>query len=210
MIPNAHLFAQFTDNAYNKQQIIDFEKEILIALDWKVNFITISNWTNLITVRWDSFMNEINNYIQDISFCQFKFPKPYFRKNNANSYNFIRAFFQYLDMVILDYDYLKYTEKLLGLSLLYILLSNVMGNLDFSVLKQKMCFNSEDINNNNEFNVLFQRFLNSYWGIELSDLMEHIFYISFLIDSQFSINPPTLNQQQNSDEEKNVRKIFKH
>lgn len=141
-------------------------------------------------------MNDINRFITDLAYSQSNFSKPYFRRNNASSYNLIRAFFQYLDMIVLDYYYLEYTEKLLGLSLLYILMSNIMGNLDFRILKQKLCFTNEDISRNIEFNILFERFLFYFWELRLESLFEHIFYISFLIDSQFSINPPKPNQDQ--------------
>jgi len=168
-----------------------------------MNFITIADWSNLITLKWDSFMNDIHKFITDLAYSQTQFSKPYFRKNNTSSYNLIRAFFQYLDMIVLDYYYLEFTEKLLGLSLLYILMSNIMGNLDFRLLKEKLCFTIDEINRNIEFNVLFERFLFYYWELRLEFLFEHIFYVSFLIDSQFSINPPKLNQ--NIEDHENVQ-----
>ncbi len=149
-------------------------------------------------------MEGIEKYISDLSYSQYNFSKPFFRKNNASSYNFIRAYFQYLDMIILDYNYLEFTEKLIALSVLYILLSNIMGNLDLMVLKEKLCFTLEEINKNREFNILFEKYLYYHWELELEYLYEHIFYISFLIDSQFSIDQPVLNQIQNQSENNQV------
>jgi len=148
-------------------------------------------------------MNDIDKFISDLAYSQTPFSKPYFRKNNASSYNLIRAFFQYLDMIVLDFCYLEYTEKLLGLSILYILMSNIIGNLDFRNLKERLCFTNEDINNNIEFNLLFERFLYYYWELRFESLLEHIYYVSFIIDSEFSIIPPQLNQ--NKQEKENVK-----
>jgi hypothetical protein len=168
----------------------------------------MANWSNLITLKWDTFMNDIDKFIFDLAFSQTQFSKPYFRKNNASSYNLIRAFFQYLDIIVLDYSYLEYTEKLLGLSLLYILMSNIMGNLDFRILKERLCFTNEDINKNIEFNVLFERFLYYYWELRLESLLEHIFFVSFLIDSEFSINPPKPNQNKEDSDKVNLLNFY--
>lgn len=203
MLP-CSVFSESTANAFTKEQILNFEKQILETLNWNIELGSFASWSNDVTHQWDYFMDNLNIYISDLPYSQMNFNKPRFRSKNATSYNKFRAFFYYIDLLTLDSNYLEYSEKLLTLALLYIFMSNILGNLDFSKLKIKHHFSEEDISNNFDFNILFGRFTDAYYYIDIELLKEHIIYISFFIDSNFNIKPPKLNEAYINDGEKNV------
>jgi hypothetical protein len=180
MIPTVEAFAHTTDYAYSKENIISYEKEVLRILNWKVNYQSMAFWANLVTKKWDDFsQNFIEKYSYDLTlYFKVNFKLPKFRSENKEEYLLFRYYFQIIDLITLDLNYLQFGDKSLCLTVMYLLLGLYLKIFDLTaVIKSFSSFNymNEHLC---EFNKVYNKFLNYYIGCEFDEISETISFAS--------------------------------
>ena len=59
-LPEMSYFTQVCDNYYSKSEIRNQELMILNSLKWKIQYTNLSDLGNLLTVKWDKIINNLN------------------------------------------------------------------------------------------------------------------------------------------------------
>jgi hypothetical protein len=104
-----------TAGAYTVPEILECEREILKRLNWKIQYANLAYWANYITSKWDSFVDNCHSFESSQ-----KLPK--FRNKTNEEYKLFRKLFQILDLITLDLEMLKYSNRYLVSSVIYLLL----------------------------------------------------------------------------------------
>ena len=120
IIPSIKQYSKFTAETYSVQEIKYYEIIILNLLDWKINYVDIYQWSNLILYKWKNYISEYSNL---------------FQVNEKNINRLYILYYYILDCIILDYYYRFYNMKFLCLSLIYLLFGYEFGIID------EECFN---------------------------------------------------------------------
>lgn len=172
--------ANATEKACSLQDIIKQEFTILETLEWKVNLTNFSTWINETTINWDQFVDNIHLHSNEIRLNLNLIRNFKFRENNLQSLNLFRAFTQFIDIISFDIEYLLYFERILCLSVIYLLILKYFNMIDLSQIPY---LKMDHVNNYYEFNLLFDRFLNKYYSLEFANIFDHIQYTSCYIES---------------------------
>ena len=139
-----------------------------------------STWINHNTVNWDLFVENIEEFSNDIP-LNVDFIKQFkFRAQNPQSFNLFRRLTQYIDIITFDVEYLSFSERHLTSSVIFILILQCFGMVDFS---QIPFLQMENIEHVKEVVFLFNRYLNHFYSIEFVNIFEHIQYVSCYMDS---------------------------
>lgn len=185
-------FANATENACTQQEIIAQESLILSTLEWKINLTNFSTWVNETTLNWDFFIEEIDFYSQDLLINTDGLKAFRFRDKNIQSFNLFRSLTQFVDTISLDVEYLIYSERILCISIIYLLMLKVFNMLDFS----KIAFiQMEHIEQFFELNLLFSKFLMNFYSMDFSNIFEHIQYASCYMDSILTFEDNNQNEE---------------
>jgi hypothetical protein len=176
-----------TANAYCPKEIINYERSVLIALKWKVNYPTLAFWTNYVSNRWDDYIELFStHFAYDIDYKSIKLPQ--FRGKSNENYIFFRNVFQLVDLVSLDIDFLQYCDKFLVLAIIYLFLGVYLRFFSINDVINEFSRDLHCYTNFYELNVIFNRFLNNYIVCEFDEIVEHIYYVSqfFIIDLNYT------------------------
>jgi len=173
-----NLFSICTDKAYSTHEIIEYERNILITLMWKINYPTISFWANFITIQWDEFAKNFHNqYPYDISRRRFKLPIS--RNRTIEEYRFFIDLFQILDLISLDVESIKYSDKILITCVIYLILGVYLKQFTQNDILSEFTKDINAYTNYNDLNIIYNRFLNNFLEIELDDIVDHLGYVSY-------------------------------
>lgn len=162
-IPSLEKFIEFTGDAYSIQEIIEYEQKILKLLDWKLNYVNIFQWSNIILQKWNIF---IEKYF------------PLFNIQNDNN-KFYKLYFYILDSIVLDYYYRFYNMKQLCYAIIYLLFGYELEyinftNFDFSKLKY--------------YNKFFNKFIKMNKGLSSENFRKCIPYVLLFINNDLMKN----------------------
>ncbi len=182
VIPSIQHLAAATENACTYNDIIIQECLILKTLEWEMNITNFSTWINETTITWDTYVNDYlidsNEFMLNIdliSLIRFRI------NNNIQSLMLFRMYTQYIDLISLDTDYLFYSEKIICLTLIYLLILKSFNLIDFTKIAY---LKIQDIDHLFELNLLFDRFLNKFYSLEFPNIFDHIQYVSCFLDAQ--------------------------
>ncbi len=179
-------------------QIIEYERNILTTLCWKIQYPNISFWSNYITSKWDEYANSFSEeFAYDLNWQNKKLP--IFRKHTNEEYHLFRSMFQVLDLMTLDLELLNYSERLIVPSVMYLILGVFLKYFSHNDIIMEF---SKDINaytNYYELNIIFNRFLNCFLEIELDDIVEHIYFVSSYFYIEFDYTTVSISQEEESE-----------
>jgi hypothetical protein len=177
-------FSISTARSYSTMQIIEYERNILNTLSWKIQYPTLAFWCNHITSKWDEYATTFDQeFAYDINWQNRKLP--IFRNHTNEEYHLFRSLFQILDLITLDLGILNYKEKILVPSVIYLIVGVFLKYFSYNNIILEF---SKDINaytNYYELNVIFNRFLNCFLEIELDDIIEYVYYVSSFFYLEF-------------------------
>ena len=172
--------ANATESACTHKDIIQQETLILQTLNWKIDLTTFSSWINHTTLSWDNFITNIECYAPDLMLNQSILHSSRFRANQIQGLYLFRAFTQYIDIISFDVEYLLFSERILCLSIIYLLLLKYFRLVDFSQVSFIML---KHVNHLHEFNLLFDRFLEVNYSLNFANIFDIIQYASCYMES---------------------------
>lgn len=191
--PSIKQFSYFTAETYSVQEIKYYEIVILNLLDWKINYVDIYQWSNLILYKWKNYINEYSTLFQI----------------NEKDINRLYILYYYiLDCIILDYYYRFCNMKLLCLTLIYLLFG-----YEYGIIGEK-CFNLLEIKYK-YYNYFFNKFVEKNEIFGLDNFRKYIPYVLQFISKKIisSINEDIRHLNKNifvQDYDENKIKIAKN
>lgn len=194
VIPSLEAFSHSTDFAYSTEDILKFEKKMLNILKWRIHFPTLAFWANYITSKWDKFAKEFSvkhTYDLNSSFKKIKLPN--FRAKTDEEYYFFRNYFQIIDVISLDVDYLQFSEKVLCASVAYLLIGLYFKCFSIVQVAKDFWKDPATYSAFQDLNIIFQRFLINYLNIGLDIVIEYVaLYVGFFFNLKFDYKMPAL------------------
>lgn len=169
--PNVNMYVYSTGGAYNSMEIVNFEQFLLNSLGWSIKYPTLSMWVNLITSKWDVW---VESHLKNTGSHQiFKF-LPLFRV--VSSLNLIQKVLRCIDFAVFDCDYLNFDAPKLISGILYLVVGTCTGAFTEEFIENSIK-TVEDLSNFDQFynlNIIFDLFLNDYLGISLYEVSDCI------------------------------------
>jgi hypothetical protein len=173
-------FTTASGNSFTLEELISQEQVILNALQWDINLPNLLTWINYATVNWDYFIDNLDSFFPDFP-INVNFLLPFkFRDQSIQSLNLFRSLTQFLDIIILDIEYLSFNEKYLTNSIIFLLILKCFGMVDFIEIP---FLRRIDIDHIIEIVDLFNRYLNRFYNVNIDNIFDHIQYCSCYMDS---------------------------
>jgi hypothetical protein len=200
-LPNLECFSRFTDLAYNKKQIIKYEQYVLEILNYRIIYPNLGFWANYTLLKWDEFTDFfLKKYTFDLPlYFKHGLKLPKFRENTDEEYFLFRNFFQIIDLITLDFEFMKFSDKLLSISIIYILVGLMLKIFTLSEVLKEYTNGSQFFSKFIELNDIFNKFINSYFATGLDDLIDHLIYVCQFFNIQFDYSLP-INQNESIDQ----------
>ena len=201
-IPSLSYFTKACDDYYSKSQILNQEYIILKKLNWKIQYINLSDLGNLLTIKWDNNINDLNKNFNE----QDKFPL--FRNDPKYKNLLLDNFFQILDYISLDYFFNFIHEKYVCVSVIYIIIGvakNIFTFNDaFELFNNINPLNNEKVRNYQNF---FFNFSKNYFKIRMIEILDILKYVCLF--SSIKFEPPCDDIDINiNNEEKNQFQMY--
>lgn len=204
------MFSMSTASSVSAADIVECEIEILKTLKFKINFPTLNTFFNLFSLKWDTFIeNNTKNINNDFLLDDLKISKHLkkFRENLEYNNHLFKKASLILDLIVLDIKYLQYNEKMIILSVFYLLIGL---NLNIFTLEKIINFdlNFSLLEDCYEFNLLYTRFIQNYVEamLELENMVECFKYTTQFFICLFAFNPVNNKNMNLQDVNKNKNK----
>lgn len=181
--PPVILYQNATANSCSVERILLYEEIILKKLKWKIQYPNLSVWGNYTMEKWDSFAK--SGYNGAIL--------PLFRDDPKYEYNLLKNFFLLIDAISLDYYHISFHEKLICLSVIYLLIGLSLNCIDMNedILKG---FENKVCNQNfYSFNEMFNVFTKKEFNISIELLGDTIKYSCIFFNIKFEYKDPNFN-----------------
>mgnify|MGYP002625500381 CR=1 FL=1 len=153
-IPSIKKFSEFTGETYSVQEIKDYEKKILGLLKWKINYVDILQWSNLILYKWNIYINEYS---------------PLFKMNENDTNRLYIAYYYILDSIVLDYNYRFHNMKYICTSIVYLLFGYTLEFIDDTFF---------DLSKLKYYDNFFNKFVEKNKLLSLDNFRDSISYVS--------------------------------
>ena len=192
IIPQLSLFAMVCDNSYSKSEIINQEFTVLKALNWKIQYNNLSDYGNMLTLKWDSVINTLNKDSNKSD----KFPL--FRNDPEYKDLLLDHFFQFLDYISLDYFFNFLHEKYICVSVIYIIIG--VAKKVFSYENAFEFFNNLNPQNNEKFRIyqhFFSNFSKQYFKINMIEILDVLKYVCLFSVIKFETSFKDINNINN-------------
>lgn len=191
--PNMHIYAYTTGGAYTTEAIVQFEQTLLKILGWSLKYPTMSLWANMISFRWDNWVNL--NKATSIS-PQLFAKLPIFRIGSIESIAFSR-FFRCVDLVVLDFEYINYDPCKFLCAVLYLLVGRFINSFseEFVMHQLSQPESLAELDSLHDLNSVIDAFLGDYIGLGLQEIAEYI----VLAAPYFSLNRRNHDKLHNSE-----------
>jgi len=152
-IPSVKKYTEFTGDTYSVQEIKDYEKKILGLLKWKLNFVDIFQWSNLILYKWNIFINEYS---------------PLFKMNENDNNKLYLIYYFIIDSIILDYYFRFHNMKYICTSIIYLL---------FGYFFEYITESSLDLSKFKYYDNFFNKFIEKNKYLSLYNFRESISFV---------------------------------
>jgi len=152
-IPSIKKFSEFTGETYSVQEIKDYEKKILGLLKWKINYVDILQWSNLILYKWNIYINEYS---------------PLFKMNENDTNGLYIAYYYILDSIVLDYYYRFHNMKYICTSIIYLIFGYILEYIDDAFL---------DLSKLKYYDNFFNKFIENNKFLSLDNFRDSISYV---------------------------------
>jgi hypothetical protein len=192
IIPQLSIFTMICDNSYSKSVIINQEFTILKALNWKIQYSNLSDYGNMLTLKWDSIINDLNKDSNKSD----KFP--IFRNDPEYKDLLLDHFFQFLDYISLDYFFNFLHEKYICVSVIYIIIG--VAKKIFSYENAFEFFNNLNPQNNEKFRIyqhFFFNFSKQYFKINMIEILDVLKYVCLFSIIKFETSFEDINNINN-------------
>jgi len=101
-----------------------------------------------------------------------------------------RIFFQIIDFITLDVNYLNYMHRYLNLSVMYFSLGIIFNCFNQEIIFQRYQYNINEISSNDNFNDIFNTFLRNYFNILLDSLLPTLQYVTKFYRTELDVTIP--------------------
>jgi hypothetical protein len=182
---------------------------VLNILKWRINYPTIAFWSNYLTSKWDKFVVDFptkHSYDLNASFKRIKLPK--FRAKTDEEYYFFRNFFQIIDAMSLDVEYLQYSEKILAAATIYLLLGLYLKCFTISQIVKDYWKDPSIYSSFGELNLIFNRFVTTYLNCGLDVVIEHANYVGFFFNLKFDYTGPIISKDEDGENRMVLKILF--
>lgn len=170
-------FSQSTDFAFSVPEIMKYEQSMLKILNWAIDYPTLAFWLNLFTYQWDEFVSKFrNNYDHDLISKNVVLIK--FRNSKLEQCQAFCYAGQIIDIMVLDIEYLQYPDRLLVISVMYLVLGLNMECFTLNDVILKFSTATGSHSQYYDLNIIFNRFISSVVGFELDNIRECVQYAS--------------------------------
>lgn len=179
------------------------EIHICKTLNFHLNPVVISYWADYFAFKWDDFLknppnNDLSqeiieaNHIKIAPKPELKFEHPAFKRKNESSFELHCELFQILDTCLLDTYTLRFDQRGIVLSAMYLLLGKKYGLWNETKIIQGFQKSSEMLTSQTyfEFNSLFEEFLSNFAEVELSGLLPYIQFVAGFFLGRFKYERP--------------------
>ena len=153
-IPSLKKFSEFTGETYSVKEIKDYENKILGLLKWKISYVDILQWSNLILYKWNIYINEYS---------------PLFKMNENDTNRLYILYYYILDSIVLDYHYRFHNMKYICTSIVYLLFGYILEFIDDAFL---------DISKLKYYDNFFNKFIEKNNVLSLDNFRDSISYVS--------------------------------
>lgn len=169
----------------------------------------MAHWSNYLTYKWDKFVkNFATKHAYDLSSSFKKIKLPLFRAQTDEEYYFFRNFYQIIDAISLDIEYLQYSEKILAAAVIYLLLGLYLKCFTINQIVKDFWKNVNSYSVFGPLNEIFNRFVMSYLHCSLDVVIEHVFYVGYFFNLKFDYTAPIINKDEENEEKMVKIKIF--
>lgn len=193
-LPRLRDFVKSCDGAYTAEQILEFEIKMLKGLKWLLTPPTLNNWTQWYLNQWDLFIERV----VACGITDFYGPSRdmvFFRKQNDISYYRFREINQLLDACMLDAESLKYSQRSLLASFMYLTIGMHSGAFGHKEISEVCAKNSSAfLEKKSQFNELFGDFLDYCFAMQLSEIATTVEYAAKFFKLTLSLELPRILQ----------------
>lgn len=141
--------------------------------------------------QWDKYIDEVDYAMHHPCFEGKE--KSYFKKLDQNSYRMFRQLMQFIDCVILDVQTAQYKPILIVLSVMYLILGIRTNGFQFDQIHQVFPRVSNYlVDRNNYFNDLFEKFVESSFGMTLLEILPSVQYTATFFNLTLTYEKPLL------------------
>ena len=186
IVASVQNFAETTKFTYMSNDILNFEREILFTLKWKIQNLNLCFWTDYYMKKWDDFVKKENeNYNNNHELLPLFFTKD-------KNWDLYKLFFLIIDTVSYEYYHIFKDMKILVACVLYFLIGGKLSIFNLNDIKN-ISQNEKLIENYYNYNIFFNDFIKKSLKIELIE--GYFSYIAlffnkslFEIENDFSFN----------------------
>ena len=186
VVPSVQNFAETTKFTYMSNDILNFEREILFTLKWKIQNLNLCFWTDYYMKKWDDFVKKENeNYNNNHELLPLFFTKD-------KNWDLYKLFFLIIDTVSYEYYHIFKDMKILVACVLYFLIGGKLSIFNLNDIKN-ISQNEKLIENYYNYNIFFNDFIQKSLKIEFVE--GYFSYIAlffnkslFEIENDFSFN----------------------
>lgn len=190
LLPKVENMVLAANNTYTASQITKMETTLYFALDFRITPPTLNTWANWYAAQWDAFVEESPSAQENVLVAGCESPVK-FKMPTQQSYALYRHLMQLLDAVILEVQTLRYRQRALVLSTMYVLLGREYQQFTTDEIVGEFPFSSQYlINETYVYNNLFGLFLQECFGIDLPNLLPTIQYVASFFAVEFDISLP--------------------
>jgi cyclin E len=190
LLPKVENMVLAANNTYTASQIIKMETTIYFTLGFKVTPPTLNSWANWYVAQWDNFIEESSYAQRNVLASSVKTPIK-FKLPTQHSYTLYRHLMQLIDATVLEIQTLQYKQRALVLSIMYVLIGREFHQFTTEMIVQEFPVSSQYLLDTSfAYNNLFGHFVQECFGIELSDLLPTIQYVSSFFNIEFDISLP--------------------
>ena len=200
IVPSVQNFAETTKFTYLTHDIINFEKEILLTLKWKIQNLNLCFWSDYYMKKWDDFVKEEND-----NYNNYKESLPLFFGNDKNC-DLYKSFFLIIDTVSYEYYHIFKDMKVLVTCVLYFLIGGKLSVFNLKDIKN-ISQNEKLIEKYYNYNMFFNNFIRKSLQIEFIE--GYFSYIAlFFNESLFEIeNDISFNDKYIQDYSRNKKVV---
>jgi hypothetical protein len=191
-----------------ERHILNVYYKLIKVLKWEIVPSTINTWLNWYTCQWDLFVDTFPN-IREIFKDNDKMPI-FFKKPDELAYHIYREVTQLIDLCVLDYISLKYNNRKLVASAIFITLCI---NLEVEYFQKEININNvdltfwkdflEEVNWSYSYIIdTFSIFLTQSFNFKFYDILNELVYMSKFLNFNFTYELPLILQ--NNSESENV------
>lgn len=190
-IPKLLEYSNISNNLFTVNDIINYEQTILSHLKWNIIPITINTWLNWYICQWDLFIDTVDDIKERLIHFIPESQLIYFKKSNDESYYNYRKITQIIDLIVIDYNHLKYNKRYLVAAAIFIVILLVYGmSCDIGE------YNYTEGTKEKEIWDIYSSFVNQSFDVDVYDyeMIECLKYVALFKEFEFNYELPLIYQ----------------